>query len=353
MKLKFTLTLLLFSFLTAFSQNEKSYTISVEKNASLNKDGYDMTQHNRPKYISSPFTEESPVTASRSQNNTTSNLSTNPDIEAFAQLTLNRWGVLTDMDTNGELFYNAERIGNTFTVKTYDNDLEVVENFSIDVHDNQLGFLMGEGGNATNIGFFNIESWSFQTIFDAVTQNDQLSNKFNRVATSNGYKYLIGVGQPDEENGNLYGVIDEFDEDGTLLNRQRFLLPNDAILFDPILTRYALMPNLFSQRDDALHYMYLYKQQSQDNSIFNNVLIAKDSTDVVVEFRGDTPNGNITGSTFLRDGNGNYDKMTIQYEPSASGMLVDFYRLPFDDNLGIDNQTETKFFYTQILLKIC
>ncbi|WP_026450342.1 T9SS type A sorting domain-containing protein [Aequorivita capsosiphonis] len=214
---------------------------------------------------------------------------------------------------------------------------------SIEGQDNQLGFLMGENGEATNLAFFNIESWEFELNLEAMHNGDRLSNDFNRIPTDDSYHFVIGLGAPDEENGNIYGVVNEYERDGSLFNRQRFLLPEDVVLFQPILTRYALIPNLFAD-DDELYYMYLYKEMEANGSVFNNVVISKDTEDYLVEFRGDTGIGNIIGSTFLTDGNGTFNKMTLQYETGNDGLLTDFYRLPFEDILGVETPTEATQF---------
>lgn len=241
---------------------------------------------------------------------------------------------------------------NTYMVANEDGDMihelneYIIDSFremnSIDGQDNQLGFLMGENGEATNLAFFNIESWDFEINFEAIHNDDRLSSDFNRIPKDDSYHYVIGLGEPDEENGNIYGVVNEYKRDGSLFKRQRFLLPQDVVLFQPVLTRYALIPNLFVD-DDQLYYMYVYKEMSSNGSVFNNVVISKDTEDYLVEFRGDTGVGNIIGSTFLTDGNGTFNKMTIQYEVGNGEMLTDFYRLPMETILGIETPMSTEF----------
>lgn len=244
----------------------------------------------------------------------------------------NEWSTYIVANEDGEILHELnEYIIDSFT-----------EMNSIDGQDNQLGFLMGENGMATNLGFFNIESWEFDHIFDAVTSGDQLSANFNRIPSEDSFNYLIGLGEPDEENSNIYGVVGEYNRNGSIETRHRFLLPDDVVLFTPILTRYALIPNLFMP-DDELYFMYTYKEMRSSGSIFNNVVISKSSESPLVEFRGDTAQGNIIGSTFLTDGNGTFNKMTLQYEDGNDQLLTDFYRLPFDDALGVEDQAAINF----------
>lgn len=216
---------------------------------------------------------------------------------------------------------------------------------SIEGHDNQIGFLMGENGDATSIGFFDIESWEMAMNFGASHNGDLLSNKFNRIAHEDTYHYVIGMGEPDMVGNTTYGVITEYTTTGEEFERHQFELPEDVVLFDPVLTSYALIPNLYTQ-EEGQYFMYVYKQQATDQSfIFNNLVVAKDSDNVLVEFRGDTDAGVITGSAFLRDSNGVYDKMTVQYE-IGDRWITDFYRLPFDTTLGVeDNVYSTFSFY--------
>lgn len=214
---------------------------------------------------------------------------------------------------------------------------------SIDGHDNQLGFLMGENGQATNLGFFDIESWEIIMNFPAEHNGDLLSNKFNRIAHDDTYHYVIGLGEPDMEGEAIYGVINEYTTAGVEFERHQFALPSNVVLFDPVLTSYALIPNLYTE-EEGQYFMYTYKQQDPNgSSIFNNLVVAKDSEDILVEFRGDTELGNITGSSFLTDGNGVYDKMTVQYEPGFNQWITDFYRLPFDTTLAVEDHVYAAF----------
>ncbi len=213
---------------------------------------------------------------------------------------------------------------------------------TIEGHDNQLGFLMGEGGQATTLGFFDIESWEIVKTFSAEHNGDLLSSKFNRIAHEDIYHYVIGLGEPDMVGSTMYGVIGEYKISGEEFKRHSFELPDNVVLFDPILTSYSLIPNLFTE-DEGQHFMYVYKEQIPNGSaIFNNLVIAKDSDAVLVEFRGDTELGNITGSAFLADSNGKYDKMTVQYEP-GDRWITDFYRLPFESDLAVEDQIQTAF----------
>lgn len=244
----------------------------------------------------------------------------------------NEWSTYLVANEDGDVIHELnEYIIDTFT-----------EMNSIDGQDNQLAFLMGEGGMATTLGFFNIESWTFDHSFDAITNGDQISSDFNRIPSGDSFHYLIGLGEPDEENGNVYGVVGEYGRDGATVERRRFLLPSDVVLFQPILTQYALIPNLFMPNGE-LYFMYVYKQMEADNSVYNNLVVSKSGEAPLVEFRGDTSLGNVIGSTFLKDGNGTFNKMTVQYDSASGPMITDFYRLPFGDDLGVGNLEDIQF----------
>lgn len=60
-----------------------------------------------------------------------------------------------------------------------------------------------EAGIASTIGFFNIESWAIDHSFEAITNGDQIESDFNRIPSGDSFHYLIGLGEPDEENGNV------------------------------------------------------------------------------------------------------------------------------------------------------
>ncbi|MGO3182662.1 MAG: T9SS type A sorting domain-containing protein [Aequorivita sp.] len=265
--------------------------------------------------------------------NTDSKLEVTYGIYYYDMINDTEWSTYMVANEDGEMIHEL----NEYIIDSFK------EMNSIEGQDNQLGFLMGENGEATNLAFFNIESWEFEYNFEAIHNDDRLSSDFNRIPKDDSYHFVIGLGEPDEENGNIYGVVNEYERDGSLYNRQRFLLPDDVILFQPILTRYALIPNLFVD-DNELYYMYLYKEMEPTGSVFNNLVISKDTEDYLVEFRGDTGIGNIIGSTFLTDGNGNFNKMTIQYETGNDQLLTDFYRLPLETVLGVETPTETTQF---------
>lgn len=254
-------------------------------------------------------------------------------IQYYDMIADNEWSTYLVANEDGEMIHEL----NEYLIDSY------TDMMSIEGQDNQLAFLMGEDGMATNLGFFDIESWSFQKIFTAEYYGDILSNKFNRIPAEDSYHFLISLGEPDEEDGNTYGVVNEYTADGQLHNRQRFTLPENIQLFTPVLTPYALIPNLFTEENDDLHYMYLYKEQSSDGPIFNNLVFSKGLDDILVEFRGDTSAGNIVGSTFLTDGNGTFDKMTIQYESPNDALITDFYRLPFTTTLGTEDLENIQF----------
>lgn len=244
----------------------------------------------------------------------------------------NEWSTYLVANEDGEVLHEL----NEYIIDTFP------EMNSIEGQDNQLGFLMGEGGIPTTIAFFNIESWTIDHSFEAITNGDQISSDFNRIPSGDSFHYLIGIGEPDEDNGNVYGVVGEYDRDGSTVHRHRFLLPEDVVLFQPILTQYALIPNLFMPNEE-IYFMYVYKQMQASGSIFNNLAISKSGESPLVEFRGDTSMGNIIGSTFLTDGNGTFNKMTIQYETADNQMITDFYRLPFDDELGVESSENIQF----------
>lgn len=242
------------------------------------------------------------------------------------------WSTYRVANEDGQMIHEL----NEYLLDTYQ------EMNSIEGHDNQLAFLMGEDGMATNLAFFNIESWKFDLNLNADHNGDRLSSSFNRVPQGSDFNYVIGLGEPDEENGNIYGVVNHYDRTGKSTHRQRFLLPENTVLFQPILTPYALLPNLFAN-DNAFYYNYVYKQMGSDGKVFNNLVISKDTEEHLVEFRGDTNLGNIIGSTFLTDGNSVFNKMTVQYESGYDQMLTQFYKLPFETDLNVQNPSTSDF----------
>src|SRR5699024_3054056 len=176
--------------------------------------------------------------------------------------------------------WNTYRVAKEDGTILHDLDKEIIkvnpDMTEIEGFDNQLGFLLGENGEATQLGFFDIESWEMVKTFNADYNDDLLSDNFNRIPFEDSYHYVIGLGEPDMIDGDAYGVINEYDIDGDLVERHQFFIPDDAILFQPILTSAFLAPNVFTNENDDLYFSYVYLQDAEDGSKFYNLVFAKD-----------------------------------------------------------------------------
>lgn len=249
----------------------------------------------------------------------------------------------------------ADSEWSTFTLASEDGTiLETLDDYiiainwdmlSIPGHDTQIGFLLSDDGSDANmLGFFDLESWEMATTFEAMNGEDLLSDKFNRIPYQDTYHYLIGIADPDYDNGNVYGVINEYTIDGDLHKRNQLYVPVDVELFTPILTSDVLEPNIFTTINDDFHFIYVYLEKNTDGTIFNNIVIASDADNILVEFRGDTADGNIVGAGLVKDLDDiDYDKLSLQYEAGASSVLIDFYKLPLTSSLGVDDIVNNSF----------
>lgn len=208
----------------------------------------------------------------------------------------------------------------------------------IDGFDNQIGFLYGDDPyNATKIGFFDIESWQIATTFDAMMlENDTFSDVFNRIPHQNTYHYLIALANWDKvDDTQLYGVINEYKSNGELYKRHQLPLSAVTELFEPILTSNILIPNMFTTENDDLYFTYAY-QELVDGNRYYNLKIARDVENVLVEFRGDTEKGKLTGIALPEYDNGtDINKILGLLYSTASNSYVDFYKLPLINSLGI------------------
>lgn len=213
-----------------------------------------------------------------------------------------------------------------------DNGLAEIDGF-----DNQIGILFGENGMATNIGFFDIESWEMAAVFDAVHNDDLLSTSFNRIPTEDSYHWVIGLGAPDIENGNIYGVINEYALDQSVATRHQFLLNENILNFEAILSRFSLEPDFYIN-DGKRYFTYVYIEASPTGSNFNNLVIVDENDEKLIEFRGDTDQGNLVGTTLYTAPEGAIDKMAVLYQPEHNQLLTDFYRLPLVTLLGIEDE---------------
>lgn len=211
----------------------------------------------------------------------------------------------------------------------------------IENHDNQIGLLMGEDGLVTQLGFFNIESWEMAAVFDAVHEGDLLSASFNRIPADNSYRWVVGIGAPDVIDGAMYGVINEYNTDKTIFERRQFPLNEDVLNFEAVLNRQSLQENLFVN-DGERYYTYVYIERGENNMNFNNLVIAADSGETLLELRGDTEQGNVIGSMLLTDGSGSFDKMAVRYGSAFDPGVTDFYRLPLRLVLGVEDLNENR-----------
>lgn len=243
------------------------------------------------------------------------------------------WSTYRVADEDGEILHEL----NEFIVGINPDILE------IEGEDTQVAFLYGENEpEATNLGFFDVENWYFTTTFDAVYLDDQLSDKFNRIPYQDTYHYLIGIGSPDIVEDNTYGVINEYTKSGDLYKRHRLYLPENVELFQPILTSTVLTPNLFTEESEELHFLYVYLERMNEGFITNNLIIAKDAENVLVEFRGDGVDGNIaTAGVGMNYTGTKIDNFYISYEADDFKQLIDFYKLPFVQLLGVENFDQT------------
>lgn len=246
------------------------------------------------------------------------------------------------MDTEWTEYIMANEDGEIL----HELNIPVLDTFTglteIEGHDNQIGLLFGDEGMATNLGFFDIESWTMVAVFDARHNGDLLSTSFNRVPHEDTYHWIIGLGEPDMVDGIMYGVVNEYNIDKTNFERRRFLLSEDAIHFQAVLTRYTLEPDTFVN-DGEVYYSYVVRERDGNNKIFNNLYIVKNTGEIFIEFRGDTEKGNLVGTTFLTDGNGNYDKLAVSYMVDFNNTLTEFYRLPMETILSTFSEQEVQF----------
>lgn len=245
------------------------------------------------------------------------------------------WSTLRVGNENGEVVHQLDEY-----IYGINSDMMPIEN-----QDNQIGFLMGDqNGEPTQIGFFDIESWEMATVFDTNLTEDRLSNKFNRIPFENTYHYLIGIGEPDYEGDEMFGVINEYTAEGELLERHQLSIPTSSELFDPILTSDVLMPNIFTTESDDLFFTYVYLDKNDAGENVYSLTVASDAENVLAHFSGHGEKGGIKGAGLLINTDQSaYDKFMIQYAITDYLYLTDFYQLPFKGDLGVDNMTQDSF----------
>src|SRR5690554_3919650 len=102
--------------------------------------------------------------------------------------------------------------------------------------------------------------------------------------------------------------------------------------------------NLTSGSNFGEYYIYVYLQNDGSGALVNNLVIARDAENILVEFRGDGVNGNITNAGItMKSDNSSIDNFYVQYEAVGSIQSVDFYKLPFGGTLGVDDFENVSF----------
>lgn len=256
-------------------------------------------------------------------------------ISYFHMMDDTEWTSLIVANEDGDIIHALDEY-----IIDINNDMVAIEG-----HDTQIGLLYGEyNAQATNLGFFDVESWEMVFSFEAMQGDDLLSNKYNRIPYEDTYHYLIGLGNSDVEDGNQYGVINEYAINGDLHKRHQLYLPENVELFEPIMGSNVFKENLFTTENDDLHFLYLYLERSEDDMVLNHLVIASDAENILAEFRGDGVDGNIVGAGMLLDANvGGTDSMYLQYEAGGRDILVDFYKLPLTGSLSVEDFINNSF----------
>lgn len=255
-------------------------------------------------------------------------------IHYYNLMTDQEWDTFRVGAEDGSIIYTLDEY-----ILGFNRDIRDIEG-----HDRQIGFLIADDlqQGATQIGFFNIESWEMDLVIDAQLSEYVLSEYTNRIEVEDGYHYLVGVGQSLTENGLNYGGVNEYTSEGELVKTHLLPTSDSAILFQPLLTSNTLERELFTSEDSDLYFLYVYMEQVQGGGNFYNMAIAKDADNVLAEFRGDTDKGPITGGgLMMRSDKQGFDKLMVQY--NSSMMTLDFYQLPLFGELDVESIKENKF----------
>ncbi len=205
-------------------------------------------------------------------------------------------------------------------------------------HSDQLGLYIGEGEEISALKMFDIKTWTPAFEFPAFYNNELLSLNFNRIPVASSYDYLIQLSALSQEAGVKYGKINQYKADGTFKQANKLYLGSNAQFFYTQLFAEAIDPHVYNS-DDAIEFSYV-TQTMKNGQSSNTFRVAKNETDIIFEVAGDTEKGNVTGSTHLKDANGNVNKLALIFATNSFYNTVDFYDLPFAI-LGTSNNTIT------------
>ncbi|WP_300672707.1 T9SS type A sorting domain-containing protein [Soonwooa sp.] len=213
--------------------------------------------------------------------------------------------------------------------------------------DDQLAFIIGEGDFGSSIDTFDLQSWKDGFSFPAKYNDQILSTNFNRIPSTNGYDYLIGLGSGKQIDNVAYGLVNQYFKDGEFKKEIKLNIGTNPQMFVPILNGETLDPHVYNS-DDDYEFTYIHKHKFPTGSkMYNEFSISKDYQTPIFALKGDGSYGDIVSSGFLRDEHEKAIlKLAMLYQNTASVTTTEFYDVPFSTLATNDvKKSEAKIYF--------
>ena len=176
----------------------------------------------------------------------------------------------------------------------------------------------------------NIPSCQVAGVLTSSMDGRLISSNFDRVKTTDGFKYVIGMGQGgSDDDGNVIASVAWYNSDLSLNRYTNFNLGPNGEMFSPVLIGEYLNPYIFDT-DDEMEYVYIAKIKRTDgsNKIDNVLCIANEDGSLIRDFKGNSIDGDYSNGSLLNLGTSHPSIFVAYANSSANTFKVDFFNLP-------------------------
>lgn len=230
-------------------------------------------------------------------------------------------------------------------VKSHDEN-KVIDYFyraDIEGFDTMVSFITADDEGNQSLEYFNVESWKTDLVLPAMYNDDLLSAYTERIKVGDDFEYLIGLGNLEEEAGNIYyGIIKQYDREGNETKKIRLPLGErinqEGLGFQPGLSDITLNPHVFDP-DDRME--FIYARYSSEFGL--SVYFAKENTEEPFFAIHPDDEGRAPGYyQFMYDEGSDLPTRFFQDLSSwTTGNITLIYDLPLLNSVKIDEVTKT------------
>lgn len=219
---------------------------------------------------------------------------------------------------------------------------------SIDGEEDQWLFLQSDMMTGMEqLSLVEVPSLSQVAVIPSEIDGKLISSNIDRFADATGYKYVIGLNEPDTDADNnviaQYGI---YNQDFTVDRYVQFNMGPDAETFTPLLNNESLDPHLF-YADDQREFIFLAKVKGQDGYLYNTLFIGNEEGEVLNTYSGDgTTKGDIFNVAILNYGTDQPELFISYYDLENDVYTNEFISLPLSGTVGVKQITTSSAIQT-------